>query len=363
MNLTPATGSDREIEGRYIRIPDFEISWAGRVNATGAYCFGSDDGRLLAGSIDDGSESRYQIDTMKEAINGVAFSGHWMAASTRFEVIYQDLTPRPGGNDRRIYEGGAHGVVATSQGGFAAPLGIGGVLVIDPVSDSEMRMGVIKSADKPIDYYKLAHLKGDDRSDWFAAAGRRAGLVGLELSFGPDGDLAAPSNSFEAEGLDVVGVCSLGSDEFPFAVAGLGVDGSIHLCKDLFGDELPRAIRPDGMLGDAYSIHHAEGHLFVLTSSDLYTFTGLVTRFLTNQELSAQASTRVLPLEAVDMELAGDEFMVVMVDGVLILPVKDLAGSIGRLEIFRLITDPLRTNWKKMSRPNLLPADADTRVA
>ena len=119
-------------------------------------------------------------------------------------------------------------------------------------------------------------------------------------------------------GVDFVDVAALGIEGFPFAAAGLGMDGSIHLIRDLLTDKAAKMIHFNLSGERAYRILCAEGHIFVLTDTTLYGFVDLAKSFLDHKPLDRLMITRKLDLEAVDISLPDEHSLfVVMPENVL----------------------------------------------
>ncbi len=117
-------------------------------------------------------------------------------------------------------------------------------------------------------------------------------------------------------GVDFVDVAALDVAGFPFAVAALGLDCSIHFVSDLLGDQATTTLHLSVRNERAYRILCAEGHVFVLTDKRLYTFKDLAVRFLRGEAIN-NPPARCVPLEAVDASLGPDRsLLVVMPDSV-----------------------------------------------
>jgi hypothetical protein len=315
MNGLIPPGSDRDLRSDETPFGDFEVSWAGESPWDGGLCFGSDDGRIrftpADGSLLD-SEIHKVVDS-HEAINGVAFSGDFIAASTRSEVVLFLPMPDEPGIGRAFYGGGAHGVIATHSGFFVAPMGVGGILLIDPQQGTPQTIRTFGATGKILNYYRAASLGVSPHGgDVLAFAVRRGGLATTILSrpgdAGEMGLLAYPH-------IDVVDVCSLGSDELPLAAVALGKDRSICLSRDVLTDHQPQRLRFHGLEGDAYRVLATQGHVFVLTSGWLYAFIDLAKRFAEGGEGDALPTTIAgMKFEAVDAFLAYDKILLVMPD-------------------------------------------------
>ena len=129
-----SNSNDETIVIGRMSLPNFEISWAGGSPGRPGYWFGSDDGRIqFIGLGDAGSIGPFAVSPSREAINGIAFAGGLMAVSTRNDVTCLTASDLGGEHvEPTVYPGGAHGVIGTSSGGLAAPMGRRGVLLISP---------------------------------------------------------------------------------------------------------------------------------------------------------------------------------------------------------------------------------------
>ena len=335
-------------KGYKLDFPDFDISWVGRDPSNSLLYFGSENGHIrIVSDLDPLRRFTHPFDSHGESINGIAFNGPWIAASTRCEVIFMKPSLEEGGRQPRIYDGGAHGVTASSAGGFVAPLGFNGLLVMTPGVGFNLSVSITKPFGVEIDFYKIAHLTGDGRVDFFAIAARKGGLIGLNVSPHSIASRSNEGHSFHAPGLDIVDICSLESPDWPRAVAALGADRSIHLCKDLAAGQHPQELRLSGLQGAAYSILGDKNHLFVLTSKYIYAFPHLASRFLQSEDLSGPILSRVLPIKAVDVYKSQGELFIILPDHVLAIPIEEVAGRLnvtGEATI-KLGSEPARSNW------------------
>ena len=327
MNGPQSENSDVDATGSGLTFPDFEVSWAGRDPSTPwLRYYGSEDGRVrILSDLDSSRQANLKFDSLDESINGVAFSGSWIAASTRCEVIFIKPSRQEGGRRPRIYEGGAHGIAARSSGGFVAPLGVNGLLVMTPGPNFDLSVSISKPVGSGVNFQKLVHLSGDDQKDYYAIAGRKSGLVGIEIQAGHFDCRSDQASSFHAPGVDIVDICSFGSIEWPRAVAGLGEDGSIHLCKDLFGDRVPLVVRCPDLRGVAYSVLGNKNHLVLLSSKNLYILPNLIDRFLRQDEIDSTVAAMSLPIKAVEIYQAGDELFIILAEGVVGFSIEDTA--------------------------------------
>jgi len=344
------------LHGLHLRFPDFEVSWAGEYPPSGGLCFGSEDGRLRFADRD--GRNGWLLDWIAdsgEAINGVASVGRMMAVSTRSDVAFLDLNPHErGGESPKIYEGGAHGVIATAAGGFVAPLGPDGLLSMMPAYGSAHPMRVSKFPGREINLVKLTRLSGDAQADYFGGAARRDGLLAVHM--GEGGPIG--SRYFTAPDLDIVDVCSMPSQEWPFAAVGLGADRSFHFCRNLPAEGPVWTLSFGALRGAAYTILHALGNLFLLTSEALYAFPGLACRFLEDDALNNPVRAHIWPIEAVDISLAHDQLFVVMPDRVIVVPVEELVEISGAAPSVDTSSTSIKIPWNPPREGELLTAPA-----
>ena len=289
------------------------------------FCFGSEDGRIKFAEFDslEGPDPIVVAES-REAINGVAFSGDMMAVSTRGEVVFWHMSDSSTeGYERRTFAAGAHGVTVTPMGTFVAPLGIDGLLIKNPKSLDRLVTTRIRPIGRTTYIYKLVSVCSTSNPDGelLVCAARRDGvaIVFTELN-GPRGYL----NTLRSPVNDIVDVCNIDAIEAPRAVAAIGKDCSLHLIRDAFSPDKPPTLRFNGLIGAAYRILSAHGHIFLLTSRMLYAFPGLASRFLKSERPDGYTTAWALPFEAVDANIAGDRLLVVMPDHVTSMLIKDL---------------------------------------
>ncbi len=316
----------RPEEGRVVRIPNEEITWAGDCPWSGGYCFGTESGRLLFYS-ELGEKLALDFDEVlaEAAINGVAFYKEFIGVSTRNEVVVHRRVP--GGAFDLVFSGpgGAHGILATPIGQFLAPLGPEGLCCVDvagkgpPRAWNEQRSGV------SLNHYSLTRLGNAAGKEILACAGRSDGLLRLQFDAADNDSLIT---RLMVPDVDFLDVCSLGSTRWPFAVAALCLDRSIILLQDLLTDDQPQTLRVDGIKGTPYSILCATGHLFVLTSHHVTVLPNLAPRYLDGERLSEPLHFRQRSVRADDMFIArGRELLVLTDEGVQIDSIPQLVGS------------------------------------
>ncbi len=335
------------------RFAGHEISWAGFCPWTGKPCFGTGDGKLLL--LGDAEEESKGVPALHifedEAVNGVAFSDSHMAISSRSQVRFM---PSPLGSGsplppQLICDQGAHGVSALESGGFIAPLGHDGLLLMQQNgNDPTIRVGRIPG--KPINFYQLNALEQGPSGEIFAAAARTSGLLSLTLQ----GESITSWNTHRFEGIDIVSVCSLKSASWPRAVVALNRDGRLLWTVDILEDKPPQMIELDGLTGTMNSVFSAHGHVFTLTDSKLITMPHLAEKFLTGVAMNLPIDAMDLSIEAVDAFLVGDdELFVIAGDEVFSFSVNDLVAGTSR-NPGTLIADP---SQGVSFRPSILKLD------
>lgn len=311
---------------REIRIPGFEISWAGEYPFDHKLCLGSYDGALIFTTMEGDSPTRpFPVSKGSQSVNGVAFLAGSMAVSTPSEVTFLGLTATgTAARGRCVYDGGAHDVVATSSGYFVAPLGLEGLLLMKPDTDEYQRMSRSCVQEQAFYFYKVAALGASPSGDVLVCAVRGDGFATVVR------DKSSSRFAFySAPGIDVIDVCSLRSERSPFAAALLGIDGWLHLIGDVLDPHQVHSLRLDRLQGSAYRILCALGHILILTSKSLYFFENLATKSLRAGQGSGPVPFRCIDMEAVDISLASShELFGFMPDGsIWRRAIEDLATS------------------------------------
>jgi hypothetical protein len=339
---------DASMNIRTIRLPNFEVSWAGGSPGKPGYWFGSEDGQVQFMSL-DGAEliGPYAIAPSEEAVNGIAITGGLMAVSTRSDVTFLKVPEhRTNHIPRTVFHGGAHGVVGTQEGYIIAPMGRRGILLMDPRPETAQRVRILKPADEALYIYKVVSLASPDRGMILACAGRRGGFATMPLA-GPG--LETHGKKLQPFGVDFVDVTALDVDGFPFAVAALGLDCSIHFISNLLYDQATATLHLSSRSERAYRILCSKGDVFMLTDKNLYAFKDLAGRFLRGEPIS-DPTAQLLDLEAVDASLGPDRsLLVVMPDSVYHVKIDSiLAGG-----------DPPRNDWRTDLGTKMLTTDSD----
>jgi hypothetical protein len=113
--------------------------------------------------------------------------------------------------------------------------------------------------------------------------------------------------------VDVIDICPLCSEGDSLAVAVLGRDGSLILCRDVLNDRRTKTCKFHTIKGVAYRILSHLGDIYVLTNRGLYVLGQLGSRFL-NGDTMVGVTTPVMPLElaAIDMNLVWGRWLLVV---------------------------------------------------
>ena len=315
-----------------------EISWAGGCPWTGGLCLGTDGGVIAMPIEGVGMQEPDLWHVAREPINGVAFAGDFIGVSTPAEVVLLRRDPSTGdiGRVGEPFGGGAHGIVATASGTFLAPLD--GDRLLEMACDGRGHtMGVVHFSQDSLNLYKLAGLGVVDGEEVFACAARKGGL--LTFASGR-GQIHPPIIRHPLAGLDLVGVCPLGSPGHPRAVAGLGADGTLVFCRDIREGKFT-GLRFDGLRVVAYELLAARGHLFVLTRDSLLALPGLATRFLEGQPLA--------PTPAIEVPIRGSDAFL-------------LPDAIGLIVGGRLDSCPIASLIDPAAQIKALPARASVEL-
>jgi hypothetical protein len=310
------------IPGKKIRFDDFEISWAGEHPIHAGFFLGSEDGRLRSLRIDGNALTTPSISPSGEAVNGVAFSGRVMGVSTRAEVVF--IFREETGDNLLPFDGGAHGIITTSSGGFIAPLGHNGLLMMVPIDGPEQLLATAKLDSDFTNLYKLAHCNGNGREDLIVGAARRDGILIMSLETLSDRIAVSHSQFINSPGLDVIDVTSLGSPLWPNAVAWLGADCSIHLSRDILKDGSSQSLRIKELQGAAYTLLQSHGHLFLLTNKAFYIFPNLVDHYLNDKTTTNLASVMSMKIDLVDIEISKNNLFLIAAEYVDAIPLQSI---------------------------------------
>jgi hypothetical protein len=305
-----------------------QVTWAGELPLTHELGFGTEDGSLSVRN-EEGVELSYErVLESKEAINGVAFSGDARAVSTRGEL----LVKRSSGHIKLkeiLFPVGTHGVISNGAAGFIAPLGPSGAMTVELLPDGHIQGRGFRGYDVDLYFYKMVHLgSSTSGDDIVACAARTDGIMAIVSGRDaiPTGLVIHKCRGRKLnESVDIIDVCRLPSDTHPFATVSLGIDNSLHFSFDLLSDHTPLGLRFRDMQGIAYAVLSTGGHIFMLTSSQLYTVPNLADRLLARESLSDTMTVHRWPVEASDFMMAYGKHGILLADkGVLLFELNDL---------------------------------------
>ena len=295
---------------RRIRIPNEEIMWAGDCPWTGGYCFGTESGRLLfCKKSPEGLDVEFSASLAGESINGVAFFNEYVGVSTPSEVIVRRRVSESQFETIADGSGGAHGILATPTGLFIAPMGLEGLLIINVRESGALHVWNDRARGASLNFYSATYLGNDGGQEVLAFAGRTDGLIKLQFDVA---GVHSRTTTLTAPDADVVDVCALGSDRWPFAVAAFRRDRSVVLVRDVLNDNRPDTLQIDGILGTPYAIRSAQGHLFVLTSEQVTVFPNLARSYLEREQFDALLHSRLRHVHAVDMFISMEKELLIL---------------------------------------------------
>ena len=317
-------------ETRQVRIPNEAITWAGDCPWTEGYSFGTESGRvLLFREVGDELSLELEGAFAEDPINGIAFYEDFIGVSTRSEVIvhrksadgsFEFLVPGPG-------LGGAHGILATPDGHFLAPMGAEGLFCFRASGTGEPRRWIESIDEVMLNLYSLTHLGRSSGKDVLVAACRTDGLSRIEFDAESD---HSQINRLKAPDLDFIDVCSLGSTQWPFAVAALCLDRRLVLIPDLLTDDQPRVLPIEGIRGTPYAIRCGLGHVFVLTDQQVAVFPDLAAWFLESERLDPPPLFRQRAAHADDIFIARkSELLLLTDDGLDIEDIRQIVAPRG----------------------------------
>jgi hypothetical protein len=291
----------------YFPRPDSpDVTWFGPNPMVEGLCLGFDDGIVALIDVLTQQRSYYQ-NPAKDAINGVAAIGKRnLAISTRSDVTFFHIES-PTKNTWASFSGGSHGVVATQSGYFIAPIGAKGLLVVKPDSGPQQKMRVTNVGETKLYFYRMTVLYGSAGEELLLFANRRNGVGFCRFTGNED---RRQVHTLKFEGLDVVDVCQVGLSSLS-AVA-ISPKAEVLWFKDVFKSEDPVAMRLGGVEGQVYRVLATSNHLYVLSSKALYVWANLVDVVLYNKTNKQKSNPLVLPLDAIDMTLYGNDSLLLV---------------------------------------------------
>jgi len=294
-------------------VPDEPVTWAGagrRPNEI-AMTFGS--GRLqFFDTFLNPVSPRSPVLRADTSFNGAAFDEGLIVLGVRDEVlVYMGVDGKPG---EFTIGSGCHGVVGGVSGKVVAPMGDGGLLCIRKQENGNYRRSVVKVEGAEPYFYRTVCLGKDEAGyDLFASACRSDGLVltpiGPHHALGEISFLEAKRDLEDAP--DIVSLCPLKLPDYPRALALLAMDGSIYFSSDPRSGEFV-AMASDRLQGTPYSIHSAQGHLFILTSDKMYALRNLGRNVIRDEPIAIESNTVSFEVDAVDSTLIDDEYLLIV---------------------------------------------------
>jgi hypothetical protein len=324
VNQTSENGSfpqptNNGIVGDGFDLPDgFDPSWAGQSPLQTGFCLGSVDGRLWFSDEQHAAlrttpfGNPFQCSESGEAINGVECVGSWLVASTRDDLSFWSLAGADGSRDRnRSFPLGVHGISSTKSGFLIAALGHNGILATKPPFTAGI--GLTSRQNDAFYGYQAISLGTSNETELLACASRNGGVATVEFS-GSQRTHTIRLATFE--GLDIVDICELRPGVDSRAVAAVDRSGNLVLFRDVLKDKKPAIMRYDAIQGVAYRILSCRRDIYVLTSKALYVLADLAERFEAG-EVVERATVHILkmPMEAVDINLCGDNWLLVVSPG------------------------------------------------
>jgi len=275
----------------------------------GILCFGTESGKVVLHDLQ--ADTRKELELTSDAINGVAFWRDLIGVSTRSEVsFYRLLQSDTGVNLVTGVPRGAHGILVTPNGHFVAPMATDGMLCYDPGKERGSDLWFDRPGEKDLNLYRLIYLGDADGKEIMACAARTDGfsLIAFDASLAHNQIMG-----WSAPDLDVVDVCSLGTKEFPLALAGLGLDRSLVFVRDPHVDQDPNRMSLKGFQGTPYSIQSARESLFILTSQELIGFPN-ASSYLEDERLRSPLPYYRVALRASDIQVIEDNWLAIILD-------------------------------------------------
>ncbi len=335
------------------------ITWAGECPWTRSYCFGTASGKvvwLLPGE-EDQPEGTEEFQVANEAVSAVAFWNDLVGISTRSAIaVNRGPLSAAGHGPISRWPLTARGIIATPRGRFVAPMGTDGLFCFDGEQASSNPGWIDRPAPGVRNYDQAVYLGERDGTEILACAARSDGVARVEL----DGTNASHVVSLTAPSVDLIDVCQLRADSWPFAVAALACDGSLVLVRDMLAlsEKSPIRLKMEGLRGTPRSVLHALGHILVLTSTELVVFPDLSARFLAGEAVDLPVDAYHSPIQSAKVFIDGERQLLVLdEEGVRvseILPVapaeNDRVSRLSKVKVLnwsstRQTLNPLPTQW------------------
>ena len=322
-------------------------TWAGPGRHANEFCVGLEDGCLALVPHDGTKPAPLRIGPHNtEAVNGVAFINSTCAVSTRAEIVFLTASAPDESKPHGIFPVGAHGVIATSQRTFVAPLGHEGMMNARPVGNVGNAALIARLSNRALNYYKATSVVSRSVTEVIVCAVRKDGIVVAPL----DNSGFKEIRVMTLPGLDVVDVCALGPDQETPAVVALGKDGTLAFFRDVLHDAVPTTIQYKTIEGTGYRVLAIQGALFVLTDRYLYFLDGLAERFPRGEFIYDSIQIKKHRCDAIDANTADNRWLFVVVnDGVLRVDVTQFVAAAptdGVERQFAAPNSPVAAPWK-----------------
>ena len=337
--MIPSVSGDKQAINNLDQFIGSELSWAGEGSRRDVLALGTEDGNLFCSGVLTQADIQRPIvvGNAGEAINSIAFNGNLLGVSTRAEiVIIRDLPLINHGKfNHTIIDRGSHGIISMPSGNFIAPIGRDGLLFMEP-REGGIVSTTVELKGNPLYHYKASVIGITPEGECVASVLRQNGLSVVTRNCN-----SWSGSRWTFSNLDIVDITSIATQKFPFGLAVIGIDNSIHFVRDIFTDRRPRTFRFSELSGKGYRVLCSNGHIFLLTSKCLYIFVDLASRFLNDSELDSPITVEKFPCDAVDANMAFDR------DLLLLLP--------DRLKIINVaqFSDPQRRELSRKSKPQV----------
>jgi len=316
--------SNRNLNIQRCGVNGQEISWATQCPWTGTHCFGTEDGEFFIPPdlVPDTRSSDGRV--VSGAINGIAFCDDVVAFASPEEVALWSREKSDPPELRKLsssFMGGAHGIIASPQGGFFATLADEGLLFLNVDRNQVVTTRVARHVSDSLYFDKMVSLVSQPAHEHFLCAARRDGLLAIKIENGTH-KMTGIHHSFGAH--DITDVCRLNSPEFPLGAACLSRSHGIFVVPNVLSNDRPIEVRDLGLKGTGYSLIAEKGHLFVLTDEHLVCMPNAVTRIAAHAALDPAI---IMPIRASEMFLIG-AYIVVLADGdAHFIEIADLVGE------------------------------------
>src|SRR5262249_45431659 len=150
----------------------------------------------------------------------------WLTVTTREDVTFWTLPKRNEEKPfRAVFPHGAHDVIATADGCFAAPLGRAGIMTVKPPFDEELSVTVSGGEKADFNFYRIVSLRSEAEREVIACAARSAGVGATEFRWDRE---SHNLSTFTFDELDVVDVCAI-DPAGSLAVAAVARNGALIL--------------------------------------------------------------------------------------------------------------------------------------